>query len=74
MILREGILYALEKLNEKNNICTNINLGTGNSYSVIDVINAFEKASGKKIPYKIIDRREGDIDEICADPTYASHF
>jgi len=72
--LARGHLFALEKLNKKNNICTNINLGTGKSYSVIDVIKAFEKASGKKIPYKIIERREGDIDEICADPTYASNF
>ena len=72
--LARGHLFALEKLNKKNNICTNINLGTGNSYSVIDVIKAFEKASGKKIPYKIIERREGDPDEICADPTYASNF
>ena len=45
-------------------IFTNINLGTGKSYSVLEVINAFEIASGKKIPYKIIGRREGDIDEI----------
>ena len=72
--LARGHLIALEKLNKENNICTNINLGTGNSYSVLEVINAFEKASGKKIPYKIIGRREGDIDEIYADPTYAYNF
>ena len=72
--LARGHLFALEKLNKENNICTDINLGTGKSYSVIEVINAFEIASGKKIPYKIIERREGDIDEICADATYASNF
>ncbi len=72
--LARGHLYALEKLNEESNICTDINLGTGRSYSVIEVINAFERASGRKIPYKITHRREGDIDEICADPTYASNF
>ena len=72
--LARGHLFALEKLNKENNICTDINLGTGKSYSVMEVINAFETASGKKIPYKIIERREGDIDEICADPTYASNF
>ena len=69
--LAQGHLFALEKLNKEINICTDINLGTGNSYSVIEVIKAFEKASGKKIPYKITGRREGDIDEICADPSYA---
>ena len=64
----------IKSLNKEINICTDINLGTGKSYSVIEVIRAFERASGKKIPYKITGRREGDIDEICADPTYASHF
>ncbi len=72
--LARGHLYALKKLNKESNLCTDINLGTGNSYSVIEVINAFERASGKKIPYKITGRRKGDIDEICADPTYASNF
>ena len=72
--LARGHLDALEKLNNEINVCTDINLGTGKSYSVLEVINAFEKASGKTIPYKIIGRREGDIDEICADPTYASTF
>ena len=67
-------LFALEKLKKEVNICADINLGTGKSYSVIEVIKAFERASGKKIPYKITHRREGDIDEICADPTYASNF
>ena len=72
--LARGHLIALEKLNKENNICTNINLGTGKSYSVLEVINAFEIASGKKIPYKIIGRRKGDIDEIYADPNYAADF
>ena len=72
--LARGHLFALEKLKKEVNICADINLGTGKSYSVIEVIKAFERASGKKIPYKITGRREGDIDEICADPTYASNF
>ena len=72
--LARGHLFALEKLNKEINICTDINLGTGKSYSVIEVIKAFERASGKKISYKITERREGDIDEICADPTYASNL
>ena len=48
-----------------------INLGTGTGYSVFDVIHAFEKANGVKIPYVITERRPGDIDECYADPTKA---
>jgi UDP-glucose 4-epimerase len=48
-----------------------VNIGTGKGYSVIDVIKAFEKASGKKIPYKIVDRRAGDVAKVYADPTFA---
>ena len=69
-----GHLFALEKLSKEINICRDINLGTGKSYSVIEVIKAFESASGEKIPYQIIERREGDIAEICADPTFALNF
>lgn len=47
------------------------NLGTGKGYSVLDVIKAFEEASGKKIPYKITDRRPGDIAETYANPEKA---
>ena len=72
--LARGHLFALEKLKKESNICTDINLGTGKAYSVIEVINAFEFASGKKIPFKITGRREGDISEICADPTYAKNL
>ena len=72
--LARGHLFALEKLKKESNICTDINLGTGKAYSVIEVINAFEIASGKKIPFKITGRREGDIAEICADATYAKNL
>lgn len=47
------------------------NLGTGRGYSVLDVIKAFEIASGVKIPYEIVDRRPGDIAEVYADPSKA---
>lgn len=47
------------------------NLGTGKGYSVLDVVKAFEKASGKKIPYAIAGRRPGDIAECYADPSKA---
>ncbi|XP_014219149.1 UDP-glucose 4-epimerase [Copidosoma floridanum] len=48
-----------------------INLGSGNGYSVLEVINAFEKASSKKIPYKIVDRRSGDIASSYSDASLA---
>ncbi|XP_032671528.1 UDP-glucose 4-epimerase-like [Odontomachus brunneus] len=48
-----------------------INLGTGKGYSVLEVISAFEKASGKKIPYKIVERRLGDISASYADASVA---
>ncbi|KAJ1622471.1 UDP-glucose 4-epimerase C-term subunit-domain-containing protein, partial [Pavlovales sp. CCMP2436] len=42
------------------------NLGTGVGYSVLDMVKAFEKASGKKVPYKIVDRRPGDVANVYA--------
>ena len=48
-----------------------VNLGRGEGYSVLEMIKAFEEASGVKIPYEIVDRRPGDIAEIYADPTKA---
>jgi UDP-glucose 4-epimerase len=48
------------------------NLGTGKGLSVLELIHAFEKATGVKVPYKIVGRREGDIEQIWADPHYAN--
>ncbi len=64
--LAKGHVAALNKINKKCGlfIC---NLGTGNGYSVLEVIKAFEKACGKEIPYQITDRRPGDIPECWAD-------
>lgn len=50
------------------------NIGTGNGYSVLDIVKAYEKATGVKIPYVIAPRRPGDIDECYADPTKAYEF
>ncbi len=47
------------------------NLGTGTGYSVLDVVKAFEKASGKEVPYKLAERRTGDIAKCYANPSYA---
>lgn len=49
-----------------------VNLGTGNGYSVLEIINAYEKASGKKIPIEIVSRRSGDIAVCYANPTLAN--
>lgn len=65
-----GHLKALEKLAEHPGVVT-YNLGTGHGYSVLDVIKAFEKASGRKIPYRIAPRRAGDIAQCYADPSLA---
>ena len=48
-----------------------VNIGTGIGYSVLDMVQAFEIASKRKIPYKIVKRREGDIAECYADPSFA---
>jgi UDP-glucose 4-epimerase len=47
------------------------NLGTGRGYSVLELVSAFEKVTGIKIPYKIVDRRSGDVAICYADPTKA---
>ncbi len=49
------------------------NLGTGNGYSVLDVIKSFEKVTGLKLNYKIVDRREGDITQVWANPDYSNN-
>jgi UDP-glucose 4-epimerase len=67
--LAHGHLKALESLNTPQ--CTAINLGTGIGYSVLDVVDAFSRASEKEIPYQISPRREGDIASCYADPSYA---
>lgn len=48
------------------------NLGTGNGYSVLEVIKAFEFSTGQKLNYKIVPRRAGDIEQVWADTTYAN--
>lgn len=64
--LAKGHVCAIDKLDELDGVSI-INLATGNGYSVLDVVKAFEKASGKKVPYKIVGRRDGDIAECFAD-------
>jgi len=68
--LANGHIRALEKLCANPGIVT-YNLGTGRGYSVLEMIAAFEKASGKKIPFKIEPRRPGDVAACYADPAKA---
>lgn len=66
-----GHLRALEKLRSKPGLVI-YNLGTGNGYSVLDVVKAFERASGKDVACKIVERRAGDIAQCYADPGLAA--
>ena len=68
--LAKGHVLAVNKLAENSGLII-VNLGTGHGYSVLDMVKAFEKVIGRPIPYKIMPRRPGDIDECYADPSYA---
>lgn len=65
-----GHLRALEKLGKNPGVVT-YNLGTGKGYSVLDMVKAFALVCGKEIPYRIAERRAGDIAQCYADPTLA---
>ncbi|MBQ5316636.1 MAG: UDP-glucose 4-epimerase GalE [Oscillospiraceae bacterium] len=65
-----GHIKAIQKLRTMHGVGI-WNLGTGNGYSVLDVVNAFVKASGVDVPYEVQGRRAGDIAECYADPTKA---
>jgi len=69
--LAEGHIKALEKLNSNPGIQA-YNLGTGNGYTVLEVVKAYSKACGKKIPYKIVDKRPGDVASCYADTLKAN--
>ena len=68
--LAKGHVKSLQALGIKSQVLT-VNLGTGNGYSVLDVVKAFERASGKVVPYLIVERRLGDVAACYADPAYA---
>lgn len=68
--LAKGHVKAIEKV-LKDNECDAYNLGTGNGYSVLDLVNTFMKVNNVDVKYKIVDRRPGDIASCYADPNYA---
>lgn len=70
MDLARGHLAALKALTVSPGVLT-VNLGTGRGYSVLDVIQAFEASSGKRVPYRIVGRRPGDIAACYSDPLLA---
>jgi len=72
--LAKAHLVAAERLisgKNKNNL-EYFNLGTGRGYSVLEIIKTFEKVTGEKVNYEITNRREGDVEKVWADPTYAN--
>ncbi|HEX9155853.1 MAG TPA: UDP-glucose 4-epimerase GalE [Nitrospira sp.] len=68
-----GHLKALEALDrlERQADCLTANLGTGSGHSVLEIVRAFEKASGKSVPYSFAPRRQGDVASCYADPNRA---
>ena len=66
-----GHIKALERLKANPGLVV-YNLGTGKGYSVLDVVRAFEKASGRKIPFRFVERRSGDVASCYADPQKAN--
>ena len=63
-------MAALQKLMQQPGLVT-VNLGTGRGYSVLEMVKAFEQASGKAVPYEVVERRPGDVAQCYADPSTA---
>ena len=72
--LARGHRAALQALADSPGGVLTVNLGTGQGYSVLDVVRAFEKASGCPVPYRIAPRRPGDVAQCYADPSLASEL
>lgn len=73
MDLAVGHVRAVERVGEMRG-ANYINLGAGRGYSVLDVVRAFEAASGCRVPYRIVQRRSGDVAECYADPSRAAQL
>ena len=68
--LAQGHVATLRKIDDRCGFKV-YNLGTGRGHSVLEVIKAYQKASGRNISYEIVGRREGDVPSLCADPSLA---
>jgi UDP-glucose 4-epimerase len=62
---------ALDALRHRSDVLT-VNLGTGRGYSVLEIVRAFAAASGRLVPYRIVERRPGDVAQCFADTSLAS--
>lgn len=73
--LAKAHVIAIERMleNKSDDQLEIFNLGTGRGVSVLELINAFENGTGVKVPYKIVGRREGDIEKVWADPERANN-
>jgi UDP-glucose 4-epimerase len=71
--LAQAHVAALDYLVRTNSSLT-VNLGTGRGVSVLELVNAFEKATGQAIPYEIVARRSGDVAQVYADPSMAQQL
>jgi UDP-glucose 4-epimerase len=74
--LADAHVFALIRLDKNLNISQSevFNIGTGNGYSVLEIIKTFERVTGVKVNYKIVDRRPGDIEIVWADSTKANNI
>ena len=68
VIAVERMLQKKSKFNEET-----FNLGTGRGLSVLELVNTFQKVNGVKVPHRIVDRREGDIEQVWANPSHANN-
>ena len=74
MDLAEGHIQALRHCEQAGETLLSVNLGTGAGNSVLEMVHAFERASGRKVPYEIAARRPGDIAACWADTTQAGRL
>lgn len=73
-LAKAHVIAVQRMLNKKTKSAVEtFNLGTGRGLSVLEIIQNFEKVNNVKVPYKIVDRREGDIEKVWADPTFANN-
>jgi len=72
--LAKAHVVALDRIiqSKNKNEVEIFNLGTGNGFSVLEVIKSFEKVSGEKLNYRIVDRRPGDVEKVWSDTSYAN--
>jgi UDP-glucose 4-epimerase len=71
--LAAGHLAALKRIIDRDDSPISVNLGTGRSYSVLEMVRAFERASSQPVPFDVKDRRKGDLAEYYADTTFAKN-